>query len=69
MPRSTSASRNLRVPNSSGFRSGQSRLQSRDQDSEISLVQTTKKQSSTWYTEEGVSDENLQTVKGSRSDG
>ncbi|EGU74647.1 hypothetical protein FOXB_14847 [Fusarium oxysporum f. sp. conglutinans Fo5176] len=55
MPRSTSASRNLRVPNSSGFRSGQSRLQSRDQDSEISLVQTTtKKQPSTWYTEEGL---------------
>ncbi|KAH7151512.1 hypothetical protein DER46DRAFT_563163 [Fusarium sp. MPI-SDFR-AT-0072] len=69
MPRSTSASRNLRVPNSSGFRSGQSRLQSRDQDSEISLVQTTKKQPSTWYTEEGVSDENLNTGKGSRSDG
>ncbi|CVK85279.1 uncharacterized protein FPRN_06844 [Fusarium proliferatum] len=44
MPRSTSASRNLRVPSSSGFRSGQSRIQSRDQDSEISLVQTTKKQ-------------------------
>ncbi|KAF5568782.1 integral membrane protein [Fusarium phyllophilum] len=45
MPRSTSASRNLRVPSSSGgFRSGQSRLQSIDQDSEISLVQTTKKQ-------------------------
>ncbi|KAF5552187.1 aldehyde dehydrogenase X mitochondrial precursor [Fusarium mexicanum] len=38
MPRSTSASRNLRVPNSSGFRSGQSYLQSRDQDSEISLM-------------------------------
>ncbi|VTT62108.1 unnamed protein product [Fusarium fujikuroi] len=53
MPRSTSASRNLRVPSSSGFRSGQSRIQSRDQDSEISLVQTTKKQPSTWYTEEG----------------
>nr|RBQ90694.1 hypothetical protein FVER53263_12373 [Fusarium verticillioides] len=47
MPRSTSASRNLRVPSSSGFRSGQSRIQSRDQDSEISLVQTTKKQPST----------------------
>ncbi|KAF5534570.1 integral membrane protein [Fusarium napiforme] len=45
MPRSTSASRNLRVPSSSGgFRSGQSRIQSMDQDSEISLVQTTKKQ-------------------------
>ncbi|KAH7258980.1 uncharacterized protein BKA55DRAFT_723783 [Fusarium redolens] len=69
MPRSTSASRNLRVPNSSGFRSGQSHLQSIDQDSEISLVQTTKKQPSTWYTEEGPSDENLQTGKGSRSDG
>ncbi|KAG5757718.1 hypothetical protein H9Q72_014141 [Fusarium xylarioides] len=70
MPRSTSASRNLRVPSSSGgFRSGQSRLQSIDQDSEISLVQTTKKQPSTWYTEEGVSDENLNTGKGSRSDG
>ncbi|KAF6524907.1 hypothetical protein HZS61_010702 [Fusarium oxysporum f. sp. conglutinans] len=47
MPRSTSASRNLRVPNSSGFRSGQSRLQSRDQDSEISLVQTTTKKQPT----------------------
>ncbi|KAI7768197.1 hypothetical protein LZL87_012046 [Fusarium oxysporum] len=58
MPRSTSASRNLRVPNSSGFRSGQSRLQSRDQDSEISLVQTTKKQPSTWYTEEGTISQN-----------
>jgi hypothetical protein len=69
MPRSISASRNLRVPNSSGFRSGQSHLQSIDQDSEISLVQTTKKQPSTWYTEEGPSDENLQTGKGSRSDG
>ncbi|KAG5788414.1 hypothetical protein H9Q69_012524 [Fusarium xylarioides] len=70
MPRSTSASRNLRVPSSSGgFRSGQSRLQSIDQDSEISLVQTTKKQPSTWYTEEGVTDENLNTGKGSRSDG
>lgn len=69
MPRSTSASRNLRVPSSSGFRSGQSRIQSRDQDSEISLVQTTKKQPSTWYTEEGVSDENLSTGKGGRSDG
>ncbi|KAF4445764.1 hypothetical protein F53441_10513 [Fusarium austroafricanum] len=44
-PRSISTSKNLRLPNSNNFRSGQG---PEGHGSEISLVQTTKKQPSTW---------------------
>ncbi|ESU09574.1 hypothetical protein FGSG_03627 [Fusarium graminearum PH-1] len=58
-PRSTSTSGNLRIPNSGAFRSGQTRLPSHGRDSEISLVDQTKKQEpSTWYADGNTDDDN-----------
>lgn len=53
-----SAPNTLRVPSSGAFRSGRTNLPSRDQDSEISLVETKKQQPSTWYADTNTDDDN-----------
>ncbi|KAH7174643.1 uncharacterized protein B0J16DRAFT_348916 [Fusarium flagelliforme] len=53
-----SAPNTLRVPSSGAFRSGRTNLPSRDQDSEISLVETKKQQPSTWYADANTDDDN-----------
>ncbi|KAG8672736.1 hypothetical protein FPOAC2_06139 [Fusarium poae] len=58
-PRSTTTSGNLRIPGSGPFRSGQTCLPSQGQESEISLVDQTKKQQpSTWYADANTDDDN-----------
>ena len=52
------ASNTLRVPSSGAFRSGRTNIASRNQDSEISLVETKKQQPSTWYADTNTDDDN-----------
>jgi hypothetical protein len=65
-----SASGNAGFPSSNGFRSAQRRLPSQGQDSEISLVQTSNKVPSTWYTDDNMNNETMPgVIANGRSDG
>ncbi|KAH7233359.1 hypothetical protein BKA59DRAFT_560178 [Fusarium tricinctum] len=61
-----SVSGNAGFPSSNGFRSAQRRLPSEGQDSEISLVRTSNKGPSTWYTDDNTNNE---TMPGAVADG
>jgi hypothetical protein len=54
-----SVSGNAGFPSSNGFRSAQRRLPSEGQDSEISLVRTSNKVPSTWYTDDNTNNETM----------